>query len=77
MSTGATTGIGRATALTGRADHLILHGLEPEDEVAGVLGVVRAALPPGGVLSYFAAGFGDLAQAERPVSDVRGVTDRI
>lgn len=77
--TGATTGIGRATALAlaGRAGHLILHGLEPEAQVAGALDAVRAALPPGGVLSYFAADFSELVAAERLVSDIRGVTDRV
>ncbi|MDQ7905407.1 SDR family NAD(P)-dependent oxidoreductase [Phytohabitans sp. ZYX-F-186] len=77
--TGATTGIGRATALAlaGRAGHLILHGLEPESQVTDLLGAVRAALPPGGSLSYFAADFSALVEAERLVSDVRGVTDRV
>jgi NAD(P)-dependent dehydrogenase (short-subunit alcohol dehydrogenase family) len=77
--TGATTGIGRATALAlaGRAGHLILHGLEPEAQVADLLDAVRAALPPGATLSYFAADFTELVEAERLVSDVRGVTDRV
>ncbi|BCB80838.1 SDR family NAD(P)-dependent oxidoreductase [Phytohabitans flavus] len=77
--TGATTGIGRATALalTGRASHLILHGLEPEAQVGELLGAVRAALPSEATLSYFAADFSELVEAERLVSDIRGVTDRV
>ncbi|GAB3501809.1 SDR family oxidoreductase [Phytohabitans suffuscus] len=77
--TGATTGIGRATALrlAGRAGHLVLHGLEPESRVADLLGEVRAALPRGGTLSYLAADFSQLVEAERLVSDIRAVTDRV
>jgi NAD(P)-dependent dehydrogenase (short-subunit alcohol dehydrogenase family) len=77
--TGATTGIGRATALAlaGRAGHLILHGLESKGRVAELLDAVRAALPPDGALSYFAADFSELVEAERLVTDIRGVTDRV
>ncbi|MFC0526237.1 SDR family NAD(P)-dependent oxidoreductase [Phytohabitans kaempferiae] len=77
--TGATTGIGRATALAlaHRASPLILHGLEPADEVADLLRAVRAGMPAGAELFYFAADFGDLDEAERLVHDIRGVTERV
>ncbi|GAA4439971.1 SDR family NAD(P)-dependent oxidoreductase [Phytohabitans houttuyneae] len=77
--TGATTGIGRATALAlaGKAGHLILHGLEPQSQVTDLLAEVRAALPAGATLSYFAADFSELVAAERLVSHVRGVTERV
>jgi NAD(P)-dependent dehydrogenase (short-subunit alcohol dehydrogenase family) len=77
--TGATTGIGRATALSiaGQADRLVLHGLEPERDVADLLRTVRAAMRPGAQLSYFAADFGDLATVTRLVDDILGATDRI
>jgi NAD(P)-dependent dehydrogenase (short-subunit alcohol dehydrogenase family) len=44
--TGATTGTGRATALAlaGRAGHLILHGLERQDDVEDLLGAVRTTM---------------------------------
>jgi NAD(P)-dependent dehydrogenase (short-subunit alcohol dehydrogenase family) len=44
--TGATTGIDRATALAlaERAGHLILHCLERQDRVEGLLGAVRTTM---------------------------------
>jgi NAD(P)-dependent dehydrogenase (short-subunit alcohol dehydrogenase family) len=77
--TGATTGIGRATALAiaGRVDHLILHGLEPEAEVADLLRTVRTTMRPGARLSYFAADYGDLVDVTRLIEDIRGTTDRL
>ncbi|GII54322.1 retinol dehydrogenase [Planotetraspora thailandica] len=77
--TGATTGIGRATALSiaDRAGHLILHGLEQEHEIADVLDAVRAAMRPDARLTYFAADYGDLADVTRLAVRIREATERI
>ncbi|MEU8817425.1 SDR family NAD(P)-dependent oxidoreductase [Actinoplanes sp. NPDC048796] len=67
--TGATTGIGRATArlLAGSAGHLILHGLEP----------TIGDFAPGDRITYFPADFGDLDEVERLAARIRAATDRI
>ncbi|WP_157964058.1 SDR family NAD(P)-dependent oxidoreductase [Actinocorallia populi] len=77
--TGATAGIGRATAsaLAGRAAHLILHGLEREDEVTGLLRAVSAEMRPGTRLDYFSADYGNPVDVARLVRRVHDVTDRI
>ena len=77
--TGATNGIGRATALAlaGRVDHLILHGLEPERDVADVIGTVRRASRAGGRLTYLAADFGEPADVARLARDIRAATGRV
>ena len=55
--TAATTRIGRATALAiaDRAGHLILHGLERQDDVAGQFGAVRTAISRLGRLAHTGA----------------------
>jgi NAD(P)-dependent dehydrogenase (short-subunit alcohol dehydrogenase family) len=77
--TGATTGIGRATALAiaDRAGRLILHGLEREHDIADLLPMVRAAMHPEAQLLYFTADYGDLANVTRLARDIRAATDRI
>jgi NAD(P)-dependent dehydrogenase (short-subunit alcohol dehydrogenase family) len=77
--TGATTGIGRATALAiaDRPGKLILHGLEPEHDVADLLAMVRAAMHPEAQLRYFAADYGELANVTRLARDIRAATDRV
>ena len=79
MLTGATTGIGRATALAiaDRAGRLILHGLEREHDTADLLAMVRAAMHPEAQLLYFRADYGDLANVTRLARDIRAATDRI
>jgi NAD(P)-dependent dehydrogenase (short-subunit alcohol dehydrogenase family) len=77
--TGATTGIGRATALSlgERAGHLILHGLERQDDVADLLDAVRTTRRPDTRLSYFRADYGDVAEVEQLGRQIRAVTSRI
>jgi NAD(P)-dependent dehydrogenase (short-subunit alcohol dehydrogenase family) len=71
--TGASTGIGHATALiiAGQADHLVLHGLEPENAVAGALERVPARV------TYLQADYDDLSQVSELADRIRAVTDRI
>lgn len=71
--TGATTGIGRATAnrLAGRVGHLVLHGLEPHSDVAAFV----AGLP--GRVTYLPADFGHLDQIAGLVAATRQATDRV
>lgn len=77
--TGASTGIGRATALiiAGQAGHLVLHGLEPESAVDDELNRVRAAMRPDARLSYVQADYGELAQVNRLADRIRAATGRI
>ncbi|WP_127502959.1 SDR family NAD(P)-dependent oxidoreductase [Actinoplanes solisilvae] len=73
--TGASSGIGRATALilAGQADHLVLHGLGPESSV----GAVRAAMRPGTTLTYLRADYEDLSEVDRLAAEIRAVTGSI
>ena len=77
--TGASTGIGRATALdiARSAGHLVLHGLEPERSVTTLLSGVRATMRPGARLTYLQADYDDLAQVDRLADRITEVTDRI
>jgi NAD(P)-dependent dehydrogenase (short-subunit alcohol dehydrogenase family) len=77
--TGATAGIGRATALAlaGRPDHLILHGVEPEQDVRNLLSTVRSAMRAGARLTYIHADYGALADVGRLALDIRGATDHV
>jgi NAD(P)-dependent dehydrogenase (short-subunit alcohol dehydrogenase family) len=77
--TGATTGIGRATALAiaGRAGRLVLHGLEREPDIAQLLPMVRAAMRPQAQLRYLQADYSDLADVVRLARDIGAATDRI
>ncbi|XVV16125.1 SDR family NAD(P)-dependent oxidoreductase [Actinoplanes sp. CA-131856] len=67
--TGATTGIGRATArlLAGSGEHLILHGLEP----------TISDFSPDDRITYFPADFGDLNEVERLAARIRAATDKV
>lgn len=77
--TGATTGIGRATALAlaGQAHQLILHGLEPEHEVGDLLARVRGAMRSGAQLIYRPADYGELTNVSQLAREIRTVTGRI
>jgi NAD(P)-dependent dehydrogenase (short-subunit alcohol dehydrogenase family) len=77
--TGATAGIGRATAfaLADRARRLMLHGLEREQDVADLLRSVRASMSPHAALEYFMADFGDLHQVSQLAQNIRSVTDKV
>lgn len=77
--TGATAGIGRATALAlaGRPDHLILHGVEREHDVRNLLSTVRSAMRAGARLSYVRADYGVLAEVSRLALDIHGLTEHV
>ncbi|SNS76686.1 NAD(P)-dependent dehydrogenase, short-chain alcohol dehydrogenase family [Asanoa hainanensis] len=71
--TGATDGIGRATAvrLAGRVGHLVLHGPQPHAAVADFV----QTLP--GRVTYLSADFDHLDQIAGLAADVRQATDRV
>jgi NAD(P)-dependent dehydrogenase (short-subunit alcohol dehydrogenase family) len=71
--TGATDGIGRATALqlAGQVGHLILHGLEPRAEVAVFLDGL------GGRVTYLDADYGHLDQVLALAADIKIATPRV
>lgn len=79
--TGATSGIGRATALAvaDRADHLTLQGIEPDDQVVDLLEAVADRQPDGdGVrLTYVPADFSDPRSAVVLASTIREETDHV
>jgi len=79
MLTGATAGIGRATALAlaGRVGRLILHGLEQQRDVRDLLDTLRWMMRPGARLVYLSANYGDLSEVMRLARDVRAATGRI
>ena len=71
--TGATSGIGRATAqlLAPHAEHLLVHGPEPVDDVASTLTALRA-LVPGGRVKYLRADYARLADVARLAARISG-----
>jgi NAD(P)-dependent dehydrogenase (short-subunit alcohol dehydrogenase family) len=73
--TGATTGIGRATALAvaPRAGRLIIHGPQSPDEIAGLMDQLRAV----GEVVYLQADYGELAAVDRLAEGIRSATERI
>jgi NAD(P)-dependent dehydrogenase (short-subunit alcohol dehydrogenase family) len=77
--TGATTGIGRATAemIANRVGFLILHGLEPEEKANDTLQSVRASMRPATRLAYSRADFTDHSEVARLAQDIGGLTDRV
>ncbi|WP_432050242.1 SDR family NAD(P)-dependent oxidoreductase [Verrucosispora sp. NA02020] len=77
--TGATSGIGRATALAiaDRPGSLVLHGPEPESEVADLLDQVRSRQRRDAELTYVTADYHDLAEVTRLAERIRVTTDPI
>ena len=77
--TGATTGIGRATAvaLAPRTRRLIVHGPQSSAEVAELVAQLRAGMRPGGEVVYLQADYGELAAVGRLAEGIRSATDRV
>jgi NAD(P)-dependent dehydrogenase (short-subunit alcohol dehydrogenase family) len=77
--TGATKGIGRATALrlAPQVGTLIVHGPQAPGEVATVLAHLRAALRPGAQLHYLRADYRELAQVRGLAEEVRERVPRV
>jgi NAD(P)-dependent dehydrogenase (short-subunit alcohol dehydrogenase family) len=76
--TGATSGIGRATAvrLAPRSGHLLLHGPEPAEEVESFLGELAASAPRTRI-DYLAGDFHFLEQVVALAAAVEARTDRV
>jgi NAD(P)-dependent dehydrogenase (short-subunit alcohol dehydrogenase family) len=79
LLTGATSGIGRATALAlaPSIGQLLLHGAESIDSVSGLMHAVRLRLQPGGEAAYLQADYGRLAGVTRLAEQVRSRTDHL
>lgn len=71
--TGATTGMGRATALAlaGQPARLVIHGPQAAREVSGPTHSLQAAMQPGAELTYLRSDYGDLASVARLARDIR------
>jgi NAD(P)-dependent dehydrogenase (short-subunit alcohol dehydrogenase family) len=79
LVTGATSGIGRATALAlaPSAGLLLLHGPEPDGAVAELRDEVQSRMRPGGRAVYLQAGYGHLARVARLAEQVASRTDQL
>jgi len=77
--TGATTGIGRATALAlaPQPAMLIIHGPQEPTEMVGLTRSLQARMAPGAELAYFCADYGDLASVVQLARDIRSLTHRV
>jgi NAD(P)-dependent dehydrogenase (short-subunit alcohol dehydrogenase family) len=76
MLTGATGGIGRATALllAGRVRTLLLHGPHTPGQAEALLADVRASAGPATTVRYLWAVYGSLAEV-RTLADAAGQVD--
>lgn len=76
--TGATSGIGRATAalLAARGDHLILHGRHDAADVEPLLAELRTA-PGAGLIDYLRADFTRLDEVVALTRRIAELTDRV
>lgn len=79
LLTGATSGIGRATALAlaPLADMLLLHGPEPSAAVTELLDEVRLLLRPGSEVAYLQADYGHLVGVAQLAEEVLSRTERL
>jgi NAD(P)-dependent dehydrogenase (short-subunit alcohol dehydrogenase family) len=79
LLTGATSGIGRATALAlaPSAGVLLLHGPEPSAAVTELIDEVRLRLRPGGEVTYLQADYGDLVRVAQLAEQVVSRTDHL
>ena len=79
LLTGATSGIGRATALALApwAGLLLLHGPESDSAVTGLIEEVRLRLRPGGRLVYLQADYGHLDGVARLADQVLSSTEQL
>lgn len=77
--TGATSGIGRATAaaLAAEAGTLVVHGPEPHDDVRPVLHEFRSAMSPGASLIYLPADYSDLTNVVALAEGIRRETTHV
>ena len=78
LLTGATSGIGRATALAlaPRAGLLLMHGPEPRDAVPRLIEQVELRLRPGCRTAYLQADYADLDGVRRLAEHVLSRTER-
>jgi NAD(P)-dependent dehydrogenase (short-subunit alcohol dehydrogenase family) len=79
LLTGATSGIGRATALAlaPRVGRLMVHGPGPPEAVAAALGEVRERLRAGAEVDLLTADYGRLDDVVRLADQVRARTGRL